>query len=68
MGQARYDIRRAHDGWRILHDGQTLGGYATKEAAFEAAVGPASNAIKQGHGVTISVEASAEGEPALGLR
>ncbi len=45
------------------------GVYATKEAAFEAAAIAASNAIKEGHGITITVPGADEtGEPALGAR
>lgn len=54
------------DGWGVSHDGAISGSYMTKEAAFEAAVGPASNAIKDGHAVQITVEGSAANEPALG--
>jgi len=35
----------------IAQDDQVLGDYATKEAAFEAVLGPASNAIKLGQPV-----------------
>ncbi len=38
----------------------------TKEAAFEAAVSAATNAIKAGHDVTISVPAARTGESQLG--
>jgi hypothetical protein len=43
----------------VSHDGQAEGEYATKEAAFEAAVAAASLAIKQGHEVSISVPSTA---------
>jgi hypothetical protein len=66
MGRANYDIVRHHDGWGVAHEGEVTGGYVTKEAAFEAAVLPASNAIKQGHAVTITVAGSGDGSPALG--
>ena len=39
----------------MLHDGQSKNDYATKEAAFEAAVAAASLAIKEGHEVHVSV-------------
>jgi hypothetical protein len=39
-----------------------------KEAALESAFGPASNAIKIGQAVTITVEGNESGEPALGKR
>jgi hypothetical protein len=37
-----------------------------KEAALEAVMGPASNAVKAGQTVSIMVEGSESGEPALG--
>lgn len=55
MGSATYRIIPGRDGYCIDHDGATTGAYATREAALEAAIGPASNAIKQGHDVTIEV-------------
>jgi hypothetical protein len=48
--------------------GIVWGDYITKEAAFEAVVGPASNAIKMGQTVTITVEGSESGEPSVGKR
>lgn len=39
----------------VLHDGKADNEYATKEAAFEAVVGAASAAIREGHEVHISV-------------
>ena len=66
MGQATYKVVPQDDGWGIWHDGKVTGSYATKEVAFEAAVFPASNAIKEGHEVTITVEGSRGNAPALG--
>jgi hypothetical protein len=66
MVEAVYKIVAHNGGWGVLHDGNVSGDYVTKEAAFEAAVGPASNAIKNGQAVTITVEGSASVEPALG--
>jgi hypothetical protein len=65
MGRAIYKVVETKDGWGVSHGGSVSGSYMTKEAAFEAAVGPASNAIKDGHAVQISVEGSAKDEPAL---
>ena len=67
MGRAYYSIVKVNgDGhWAIRHDGRLCGDYATKEEAFEAAVVPAENAIKQGHAVTISVVGSEASEPTL---
>jgi hypothetical protein len=66
MGQAVYKIVETKDGWGVSHQGKVSSSYMTKEAAFEAAVGPASNAIKKGDAVQITVEGSAKDEPALG--
>jgi len=58
-------VRMNSSGWAIRHDGKLAGDYATREAAFEAAVGQASNAIKEGHAVTVSIEGTEANEPAL---
>jgi len=63
MAEAIYKILAHNSGWGVFHDGTVSGDYLTKEAAFEAAVGPASNAIKNGQTVTITVEGSESGEP-----
>jgi hypothetical protein len=61
-----YKIIRGGDGWTIAHNSKREGSYETKEAAFEAAFGAASNAIKDGEGITITVEPRAPGETAIG--
>jgi hypothetical protein len=68
MKSAAYRIVPHEDGWGVEHDGKTTGPYDTKEAAFEAAIPPASNAIKLGYAVSVSVDGSGPGEPALGAR
>lgn len=55
MGQASYKVVPNGDGWSVDHDGDRNGAYATKEAAFEAIVAAAANAIKSGHQISISV-------------
>jgi hypothetical protein len=55
MGLAEYMIVSKPQGWTVLHDGEAEHDYATKEAAFEAAVAAASLAIRQGHEVHVSV-------------
>jgi hypothetical protein len=55
MGLAQYQIVPQGDEWGVLHDGDVKNRYATKEAAFEAAVAAASLAIREGHEVHISV-------------
>jgi hypothetical protein len=66
MKSAAYSIVRHQDGWGVEHDGQISGPYDTKESAFEAALGPASNAIKLGYAISITVAGSDSREPALG--
>jgi hypothetical protein len=62
MGLAQYAIVPVRDQWGVLHDGDVNGEYATKEAAFEAAVSAASLAMRQGHEVHVSVPARNEGK------
>ena len=38
MGIAKYEIFGTESAWRIRHDGKAESEYATKEAAFEAAI------------------------------
>ncbi len=67
MAVASYEVVPRRDGWSIRGDEGTGGDYATKEAAFEAIVLAASNAIKEGHAVQISVPGRDAGDkPSLG--
>jgi len=66
MKSADYNIVRHQDGWGVEHDGRIDGSYDTKEVAFEAVLGPASNAIKLGYAISIPVAGSVGREPALG--
>lgn len=54
MGRASYAIIAQNDAWTVLHDGETNGDFATKEAAFESAIAAASLAIRQGHEILVS--------------
>jgi hypothetical protein len=54
MGLAEYTIVSQGDEWGVLHDGSIKNRYATKEAAFEAAVAAASLAIREGHEVRLA--------------
>lgn len=67
MGLAQYAVVPLREQWGVLHDGDVNGEYATKEAAFEAAVSAASLAMRQGHEVHVSVPArnEAKAEPSL---
>jgi hypothetical protein len=62
MGLAQYSVVAAGNGWTILHDGDVTNTYATKEAAFEAAVVAASLAIREGHEVHVSVPGREAGD------
>ena len=69
MGLAEYMIVAQADQWSVLHDGDAKNRYATKEAAFEAAVAAASLAIREGHEVRISVpDRTAGNQTALGSK
>ena len=69
MGLAQYQILPQEDEWGVLHDGDVKNRYATKEAAFEAAVAAASLAIREGHEVHISVPGRTSGnQTALGAK
>ena len=62
MGNAAYRITPYQGGWGVQHDGSTKGPYETKEAAFEATVMAASNALREGHAIEISAPGR-EAEP-----
>jgi hypothetical protein len=49
MGTANYEIVGTEGQWRVRHHCNAENVYATKEAAFEAAVAAASLALRQGH-------------------
>jgi hypothetical protein len=62
-----YNIVRANGGWAISHNkGKPEGSYPTKEGAFEVVCLAASNDIKKGVGITITVEPPTQGESAMG--
>ena len=66
MAEETYAIIRKGKSWTIDHDGIHEGDYETKEAAFEAVYAAASNAIKDGCGVKISIPQRVSGEAAIG--
>jgi len=59
VGFANYKIVGSDGAWQVEHDGRPVRSYATKEAAFEAAVAAASLALREGHEVLVA----APGEP-----
>ena len=68
MSNETYRVVRQGKSWAVDHDGRLEGDYATKEAAFEAIVAAASNAIKDGNGIAIKVPQREAGETAVGGR
>lgn len=68
MGLASYRIFGVPGAWQIDHDGKAANTYATKEAAFEAAVAAASLAMRQGHEVRIAAPGSDGVEATTGAR
>ena len=65
MNLAKYSIIGNGERWCIDVNGDRQGDYETKEAAFESAVAAASNAIKKGMAVEVTVP-EARGEGVLG--
>ena len=53
MGLAQYQILPQEDEWGVLHDGDVKNRYATKEAAFEAAVARRPMAVSAGMVATL---------------
>jgi len=68
MSNETYQVVRRGKSWAVDHDGQLEGDYVTKEAAFEAIVAAASNAIEDGYGIAIKVPQREAGETAVGGR
>jgi len=69
MGLAQYAVIAVGSRWGVLHDGNVEGDFATKESAFESAIGAASLAIREGHEVHVSVPGRDAGNrTALGAR
>lgn len=67
-GHDVYEVVGHEAQWRVAYEGERGMAYATKEAAFEAAVAAASNAMKDGHEVTIRVPGAVAGESMLGTQ
>jgi hypothetical protein len=66
MAMIHFAILRRDDHWAIDENGQVSGEYISREAAFEAAAGAASNLLKVGDGIAIVVEEPAVNESGLG--
>jgi hypothetical protein len=56
MTTQHFAIVPSNDGWGIELNGELGGDYLTREAAFEAVVGDASNALRNGDKVEIIVD------------
>ena len=67
MGLATYAVIDHTSKWVVLHDGEPEGDFATKAAAFEAAVAAASLAVREGHEVHVSVPGWEPGRGTLGV-
>jgi len=67
MESATYKVVPHKGGWGVGHQGRVAGPFASK-AAFEAALGPAMNAITEGHEVVLTVPGSAGDQSTLGTR
>ena len=67
MGLATYSVKRVKDGWGVEHGGKMEGSYLSKESAFEAIAMAASNSIKNGHEIRITVPGREGDEAALGV-
>src|ERR1700675_4581884 len=52
---ASYEVVGSGGAWRVKLDGEPVGTYPSKEAAFEAAVAAAIPAVRDGYEVQISV-------------
>jgi hypothetical protein len=68
MGLARYRILGTAGTWTVELDGKSPNNYATKEAAFEAAVAAASLALRQGHEIILTAPGSDAGGTATGAK
>ncbi|MEZ5786035.1 MAG: hypothetical protein R3D62_06095 [Xanthobacteraceae bacterium] len=66
MALVTYKIVGGGEEWSVAQDTGVVGSYLTKEAAFEAAVLAASNAIKQGYGVHLEVPETGGDGAAIG--
>ena len=55
MAIASYAVVGSGGVWRVKQDGEPVGSYRTREAAFEAAVAAASSAVREGYEVQLSV-------------
>ena len=55
MAIASSQVSGSGGAWHVKHDGEPIGNYPSKEAAFEAAVAAALPAVRENYEVQISV-------------
>ena len=55
MGIASFEVVGSGGVWRVKRDGEPIGRYPIKEAAFEAAVAAALSVVREGFEVQVSV-------------
>jgi hypothetical protein len=65
MALSKFNVAPESDGWKVDTNDGASGPYLTREAAFEAILGPASNALKQGDEVRIVIQAPPANKPAI---
>jgi hypothetical protein len=65
MALTRFNVAPDDNGWKVDTNDGASGPYLTREAAFEAVIGPASNALKQGDEIRIVIEAPPPNKPAI---
>jgi hypothetical protein len=55
VGSHVYNVVKAPIGWSLFCDRERIGGYASSEAALEAATGFGAIALREGHSIQINV-------------
>jgi hypothetical protein len=55
VGVASYEVSGSGAAWHVKHDGEPIGKYPSKDAAFEAAVAAARPVVREGYEVQILV-------------
>jgi hypothetical protein len=65
MALTTFNVAPGAEGWKVDTNDGASGPYLTREAAFEAIIGPASNALKLGDAIRITIEAPPPNKPAI---
>lgn len=61
MEKLSFEIVPAGTEWDVLENGEQAGSFATREVAFEAVIGPISNALKEGSEAILIIRADPSG-------